>query len=336
MWLASTLLSDRQRLLLREYISMATYLVTGGCGFIGSHLVDNLLEQGHSVRVLDNLSTGQRQNLSSDADLIVGDIADTALVRSAMDKVSGCFHLAAVAPSHETAEDWFGSHRVNLAGTINILDAARLRSTPIIYASSAAVYGDNADVPLREHASVRPLSAYGADKLGSEMHARVASLVHGVPTVGLRLFNVYGPRQNPLSPYSGVISQFVKQITEDGMITIHGDGEQTRDFVYVDDVVRFLQKAMDKAVSQPAVFNVCTGSPTRVKHLAQMLISIVGSRVPVRYTGLRCGDIRSSVGDPTRSRNVLESRAETPLAEGLRQLVAFRSSPPYRTWVNLA
>src|SRR6185437_16521969 len=195
---------------------MALYLVTGGAGFIGSHLTDALLKRGDQVRVLDNLSTGKWENLDSKATLIVGDIADAGTVARAMDGVDGCFHLAAVASVELGNRDWLGTHRANLTGAITIFDAARRarpdRTVPVVYASSAAVYGDNPNLPLAETAQTRPMSAYGADKLGCELHGRVAAHVHGVRTVGCRFFNVYGPRQDPGSPYSGVISIFFNRI----------------------------------------------------------------------------------------------------------------------------
>lgn len=303
---------------------MASFLVTGGCGFIGSHLVDSLVSKGHDVRVLDNLATGSRQHLSKAAELIVGDVTDRNTVDMSMRDVDGCFHLAAVAASRRIDSDWCGSHQVNLAGSINVFDAARERRVPVVYTSSSAVYGDNADTPLREHAALRPMTAYGADKLGNELHARVASLVHGVPTVGLRLFNVYGPGQNPAYPCAGVIPRLMEDILNRRPITIHGNGEQVRDFVYVTDVVRFLERAMARVASQPTVFNVCSGRSTSIKQLAHLAMSITGVDVPVTYTGARVGDIRASVGDPARSRDVLGIRTEVLVAEGLRRLASLK------------
>ncbi|MCB1775040.1 MAG: NAD-dependent epimerase/dehydratase family protein [Gammaproteobacteria bacterium] len=305
---------------------MASFLVTGGCGFIGSHLVDLLVAEGHDVRVLDNLASGKKENLSAGTELIVGDITDRETVAESMRDIDGCFHLASVASVVWADGDWPGSHQVNLAGSVNIFNAARERKVPVVYASSSAVYGDNADTPLREHAAVRPLTAYGADKLGNELHARVASLIHGVPTVGLRLFNVYGPRQDPKASSSGVIATFVDQVLQGGPVTIHGDGDQVRDFVHVTDVARFLRRAMSKAVPQPTVFNVCSGRATSVRHLAHLVMSIAGKQVPVAHVGARCGDIRAYVGDPARSRDVLGVRVETSLADGLRRLVVQRKA----------
>ena len=175
-------------------------LVTGGCGFIGSHLVDRLLSVGYDVVVLDDLSTGKRSNLDPRATLMVGDAGDPGLAARAFTGVAGCFHLAAIASVARSNEDWLGSHRANQTATISILNEARAKDArppvPVVYASSAAVYGEPEVEPLGEEAATRPLTAYGADKLGSELHARVAWIVHGVPTTGLRFFNVYGPRQD--------------------------------------------------------------------------------------------------------------------------------------------
>jgi len=195
---------------------MALYLVTGGCGFIGSHLVDELIRRGHLVRILDDLSTGQLSNVPIGTEVIRGDVADPETVAKVMQGTDGCFHLAAIASVERGNLDWLGTHRTNLTGAIAVFDAAgrtsRSGPVPVVYASSAAVYGDNPATPLGEEAATRPLSAYGADKLGCELHAFVAGKVHGVPTCGLRFFNVYGPRQDPRSPYSGVISIFCERL----------------------------------------------------------------------------------------------------------------------------
>lgn len=302
---------------------MANYLITGGCGFIGSHLSDSLLADGHKVRILDDLSTGKMSNVSSECEVIIGDVANAATVRACMEGMDGCFHLAAVSSVQKSNEDWAGTHQVNLTGTINVFDAARPNSTPVVYASSAAVYGDNADTPLKETSAVRPLTAYGADKLGSELHARVATLVHGVPTTGMRFFNVYGPRQDPSSPYSGVISIFADRILRGKDVTVFGDGEQTRDFVYVADVVRFLRAAMDNIGRTPQVFNVCTGKSVTINQLARTLMTIAGSPVEIHYQTPRKGDIRVSIGDPRQSQRSLGVTAKQPLSRGLQALTDY-------------
>jgi UDP-glucose 4-epimerase len=304
---------------------MALYLVTGGAGFIGSHLVDALLARGDAVRVLDNLSTGKRANLDPAAALIVGDVADPAVVSDAMAGADGCFHLAAVASVELGNRDWLGTHRVNLTGAITIFDAARRANpvgpVPVVYASSAAIYGDATALPLAETTAPQPLSAYGADKLGCELHGRVADRVHGVRAVGCRFFNVYGPRQDPSSPYSGVISIFFDRIRAGRGITIFGDGGQTRDFIYVGDVVRALLAVMARDSGEPGAFNVCTGRSTSVLQLAQTIGQVCGVDPHIGFAPARVGDIRESLGDPGLARAMLGFEAPTLLAEGLSRML---------------
>ena len=216
---------------------MPRFLVTGGAGFIGSHLVHALLEEGHAVRVLDDLSSGHRENLPQQVELAEADVTDPAAVESAIDDVDGCFHLAAIASVARSHRDWLRSHQVNLTGTINVFDRARpsrrRRELPVVYASTAAIYGNCGSFPVDEESPAAPLSAYGADKHACELHARVAGAIHGVPTIGLRFFNLYGPRQDPLSPYSGVISIFADRLLRGEPVEILGDGEQARDFTFI-------------------------------------------------------------------------------------------------------
>jgi len=308
---------------------MTSFLVTGGCGFIGSHLVENLLNDGHRVRVLDDLSTGKRENVSSQCEIVIGDVTNSNLVRDCMEDIDGCFHLAAIASVQQSNTHWLRTHQVNLTGTINVFDASRRNRTPVVYASSAAVYGDNADMPLKESSAVRPLTAYGADKLGSELHARVATLVHGVPTAGMRFFNVYGPRQDPASPYSGVISIFLDRVLRAESLTIFGDGEQTRDFIYVEDVVNFMRIAMSNVSLHPVVFNICTGESITINQLARIIMSITGVQLQLEHQSSRKGDIRGSVGDPGLAKQVLHMSAEYPLIQGLRKLMEYQE---IKTW----
>jgi len=313
---------------------MAHYLITGGCGFIGSHLVDLLLAEGHRVRVLDDLSTGRRENLSSRAELIIGDVADRIAVEESLAGVDGCFHLAAVASVERCNREWLDTHRTNLTGTITVLDCARATAgraaIPVVYASSAAVYGDQPQVPLDETMQPQPLSAYGADKLGCELHARAAALVHGIPAVGLRFFNVYGPRQDPKSPYSGVISIFCDRLSRGLPITIFGDGQQVRDFVYVGDVVRALLLAMQAHGKLPAgsVFNVCTGRPTSILTLAHAIASLWKARLGIHHAPPRDGDIRISLGSPRRAAEQLCFYAEVSLLSGLTETLHDHAHPP--------
>lgn len=306
---------------------MATFLVTGGAGFIGSHLVEALLARGDKVRVLDDLSTGRKANLPPGAELVVGDVADRNLVERAMAGADGCFHLAAIASVAKANEEWLPTHRTNLTGAIAVFDCAKKAKAgspiPVVYASSAAVYGDNQDVPLGEGATTRPLTAYGADKLGCELHARVASVVHGVPTAGLRFFNVYGPRQDPKSPYSGVIAIFAGRLKARQTITINGDGLQTRDFIYVGDVVKHLIAALARASLTAEVYNVCTGRETTVLELARQIAATLGERAEIVHGPARAGDIRVSRGDPAKASASLGLRADIFLAEGLKPTLAW-------------
>lgn len=303
---------------------MSTYIVTGGAGFIGSHLTDFLIRAGHHVRVVDDLSTGHEENLDPAAEFIEGDVTDRALMGRVVEGAEGIFHLAAVASVQRSNEDWCGTHRINQSGTVAVLDAARAAGgVPVCYASSAAIYGDQGLLAIREGMRRRPMTAYGVDKLGSEMHASVAFGVHGVPTLGFRFFNVYGPRQDPNSPYSGVISIFAARILAGSTITLHGDGLQSRDFVHVSDVVRHLVGGMDALRREPQslVLNVCTGRGTTIRMLAETL-GEVAARVPmIQFGPARAGDIRVSLGDPSEAIHVLGLEARVELPEGLATLL---------------
>ncbi len=299
---------------------MSGFLVTGGAGFIGSHLADALLAAGHRVRVLDDFSTGRRGNLDPRCEIVVGDVADLPAVRAALSGMDGCFHLAAIASVVRGNEDWLGTHRANQTGTISVFQAARdLGGLPVVYASSAAVYGDLGGAVAHEGLLPAPLTAYGADKLGSELHARVAWHVHGVPTLGVRFFNIYGPRQDPASPYSGVVSIFAARLAAGAALTVHGEGTQIRDFVYVADAVAHLLAGMRHLAQAGgcAALNVCTGHGTTVLDLAQTLARLYGRPPRLLHAPLRHGDIARSLGDPTLAIETLGVRAETPLAEGL-------------------
>lgn len=305
---------------------MRTFLVTGGAGFIGSHLCEALLRRRQNVRVLDDLSSGSRANLPPGVEFLHGDIADPGIVSRALEGIAGCFHLAAIASVERGMEDWLGTHRANLTGTITVLDAIRRRPLapiPFVYASSAAVYGEVAALPLTEEAERRPLSAYGADKYACELHAAVASRVHAIPTVGLRFFNVYGPRQDPKSPYSGVISIFCDRLLRNAPIEIYGDGLQTRDFVYVGDVVGALLSAMDRPARDPAVFNVCSGVPASVLDLVRTIAELAGRQPRIAFRQPRAGEIRHSVGWPGRAREVLGTTEPTTLRTGLANVLTW-------------
>lgn len=304
------------------------YLVTGGAGFIGSHLCDALLAHGHAVIALDDLSTGRLAHLDPRVTLQRGDVADPEAVRAVVEHVDGVFHLAAVASVARGNEDWLGTHRVNLGGTIAVLDAARAAGRiPVVYASSAAIYGDTGGEIAREQRMPAPSTAYGADKLGSELHARVGTIVHGVPTLGLRFFNVYGSRQDPGSPYSGVISIFAQRIGAGQPVTLHGDGSQTRDFVHVTDVVAHLLAAMRRIgghrsdAGASGTYNVCTGRPTSIRSLAEILAALTGAPLRSTTAPSRAGDIRYSCGCAAAAAAALGVTARTELQAGLATLL---------------
>lgn len=306
---------------------MARYLVTGGAGFIGSHLVEVLIADGHLVRVLDDLSSGRIENLPRGVELVTADVTEARAVRRALGDVDGCFHLAAIASVERCRLEWLRSHAVNLAGTITVFEEACRaqqalgRPLPVVYASSAAVYGNPSEIPISEGAPTRPVNAYGVDKLGCELHAAVASRIHKLQTVGLRFFNVYGPRQDPRSPYSGVISVFCQRMLRGVPIEIHGDGNQVRDFVYVRDAVTALRRAMEAATLTPQVYNVCTGVQTNICQLGAIIGRMQGARFSPRYAPERAGDSRVSVGDPRNAREMLKFNAETSLEQGLARTI---------------
>ena len=303
---------------------MANYLVTGGAGFIGSHLVETLLRDGHRVRVLDDLSSGRRRNLPADIDFLEGDVADPRAVERAFVEIDGCFHLAAIASVDACNNDWLRSHQVNLTGTINVFNQARRssRPVPVVYASSAAVYGDCGATPVAEDCCAAPLSAYGVDKRACEMHARVAGMIHGVPTIGLRFFNVYGPRQDPNSPYSGVISIFIDRLRRGEPVDIFGDGDQVRDFTYVGDAVRALRHSIAAAEEAAPIFNICTGKGTTVRALAETIAARCRTRLVMRPQPPRPGEIRVSIGDPRRAAERLGLTTRTELGEGIELTLA--------------
>jgi UDP-glucose 4-epimerase len=299
------------------------YLVTGGCGFIGSHLVDSLIDAGNKVTILDNLSTGKIENANPEAALIIGDTTDYCTVEHALEDVDGCFHLAAIASVERSIVEWANTHMVNATSTVNIFQAASRGKfkIPVVYTSSAAVYGDCPVTPTPESVEAAPLTAYGADKLSCDLHGRVAWLVHAVPNIGMRPFNVYGPRQDPHSPYSGVISIFSERVKNNLPLNIYGDGEQVRDFVYVKDAVRAFMAAMtklhdNKQFTGHDVINICTGRATTINRLASVIESAAGRIIKRNYSAARKGDIRVSIGDPERLAAQLKLSLNITLSEG--------------------
>jgi UDP-glucose 4-epimerase len=300
---------------------MARFLVTGGAGFIGSHLVQALLDDGYGVRVLDDLSSGNSDNLPRAVEFIKADVCDPDIVGRAFDGVDGCFHLAAIASVERCNREWLRAHQVNLTGTINVFNEARPSrrhgEVPVVYASSAAVYGDRHTAPAAENSHAEPLGAYGADKRGCELHARAAGTAHGVPTTGLRFFNLYGPRQDARSPYSGVIAIFIDRLRRGEPVEIFGDGQQVRDFTFIADGVAALRRAMAVASVRAPIFNVCTGKGTTVRRLAETVAALCGSALSVDQRPRRCSEVQISIGDPWHAAEELGFRARTLLVDGL-------------------
>ncbi|MFQ6101227.1 MAG: SDR family oxidoreductase [Anaerolineae bacterium] len=301
------------------------YLVTGGAGFIGSHLVEALVERGERVRVLDDFSTGRRENLAAVAErieLLKGDVADPESVEQA---VTGCdyvLHLAAVASVQASLEEPRRTNRVNVDGTLNVLEAARQAGVRrFVLASTTALYGDHTALPLREELPPHPLSPYAASKAAGEAYCSAFHASYGLPTVVLRLFNVYGPRQDPTNPYSGVISIFADRMSRGQRPVIYGDGEQTRDFVYVADVVRVVLLACEREEAIGGLFNVAGSRQTSILQLVTELNHVLGTNLTPTFAPARDGEVRFSQGNASRAREALGWEAQIPLREGLSQLV---------------
>ena len=307
-----------------------TILITGGAGFIGSHLCAHYTQGGQPVTVLDDLSSGKPSNFvdPQGVTLIEGDVADHALVAKLVADAEIVYHLAAIASVQVCAAQPERAARTNLAGTQAVFDAvaatqkATGRSIPVVYASSAAVYGNNNNIPLSEEEPPAPITAYGKHKLENECMAKRAFIEHGVRSVGLRFFNVYGPRQDPSSPYSGVISKFMERARAGQPLTIFGDGEQTRDFIYVKDVARQLVAAaayaLGDGVTRHALFNVGTGTATSLTALAAIIGGIAHPcPLALDFQPARAGDIRHSLADPARIMAAYGISGWTPLRDGL-------------------
>ncbi|HUT42469.1 MAG TPA: SDR family oxidoreductase [Gammaproteobacteria bacterium] len=299
------------------------FLVTGGAGFIGSHIAERLLADGHQVRILDNFSTGNRENIPvSDAvSVIEGDVGDFNTVREWMDGIDIVYHEAAIASVPETVGNPLGSERTNYRGTLNVLEAARQADVKrVIFACSAAVYGDLPELPKTEDMPVRPLSPYAVDKLASEHACQVYTQLYGLETVALRYFNVFGPRQDPSSPYSGVISIFADRISQGRQPSIYGDGEQTRDFVYVADVVEANIRAARAPAAAGQTINVATGSTITINELLRTVCRIQGQSFDPVYQPARDGDIRHSCADISRAGTLLDWAPRVDFETGLRKL----------------
>lgn len=298
-------------------------LVTGGAGFIGSHLVDALLAAGARVRVLDDFSTGRAENLAGAADAAVtrGSVTDYEAVRRLVEGCDVVFHQAAVASVPRSVEDPRASHAVNVGGTVNVLEAARHAGVRrVVLAGSAAIYGTRDDA-AHEDDLPAPASPYAVEKLAAEHYMRVWPALYGVSTVTLRYFNVFGPRQDPSSPYSGVVSIFADRLRAGREVTIFGDGGQTRDFVAVDDVVRANLAAATAPLTGALVANVARGEATSLNFLYETLAALLGGPAKPAYGPVRAGDVRHSLADVTRAREALGFAAQTSVAAGLERLI---------------
>jgi nucleoside-diphosphate-sugar epimerase len=316
---------------------MSSYLVTGGAGFIGSHLVEALLRRGHRVRVVDSFITGKRQNVEAavasarqtapqcgSPEVVTGDLADAAVARRAADGIDFVLHQAAIPSVPRSVQDPVASNRANVDGTLNILVAARDAGVKrVVYAGSSSAYGDTPTLPKREDMPTNPLSPYALQKLVGEQYMQLFTRLYGLETVTIRYFNVFGPRQDPGSAYSGVISRFLLALTEGEQPVIYGDGEQTRDFTYVANVVDGVLRAVDAPQAAGEVMNVATGGRISLNHLLQTLQTLTGNTSPARYETVRSGDVRDSQADISKAERILGYRPIVNLDDGLQKTLAW-------------
>ncbi|SBR52455.1 NAD-dependent epimerase/dehydratase family protein [Halomonas sp. HL-93] len=310
-------------------------LVTGGAGFIGSHTVDLLLASGYSVRVLDNFSSGCVANLPQHEhlEIVQGDIRSRDDVSTVMLGITHCLHLAAQVSVSRSVEDPYDSATHNILGALNVMQAAaQAKVTKLVYASSAAVYGTPTQLPLGEETPLQPLSPYGLEKWVDERYADLLASLHHLPSLGLRYFNVYGPRQDPHSPYAGVVARFIDRMLTDQAPVVFGDGSQSRDFIYVGDVARANLTALFSA--QCGICNVATGQRIDLLELIDLLTQLTGCPLPTKHLPAKAEDIHHSYGDPQRLADWLSLTPQWTLREGLSELIhdyrqtMLRHTPP--------
>ncbi len=302
-------------------------LVTGGAGFIGSHITHRLVKEGHQVVILDNLSSGKEENLSAVAakvEFVKGDLRDASLLSRLCKGCQLVFHQAAVVSVPYSVEHPQETHDVNIQGTLNALLAARDAGVErFVFASSAAIYGEDPRLPKREEMTPSPLSPYGVEKITAEHYLSAFNHLYGLPTVALRYFNVFGPRQDPSSFYSGVISIFANKLSQSEDPVIFGDGEQCRDFVYVDDVVQANMLAATHPDAPGQAFNVGRGQSTTLNELVEMLTRLTGYEPTTSYESARAGDIIKSLADITKIKEALGFDPAVGVEEGLSRLIAY-------------
>ena len=310
---------------------MARWLVTGGAGFIGSHLAVALLDRGETVRVADDLSTGQPANLAlldGRGEVLTGDLADIEFARAATRGVDVVLHQAAIPSVPRSVADPLTSHRANVDATLAVLVGAREAGVRrVVYAASSSAYGDTPELPKREDMVPNPLSPYALQKLIGEQYLQLFTRLYGLDTVSIRYFNVFGPRQDPSSPYSGVIALFVTRLLAGLPPLIIGDGEQTRDFTYVDNVVDGVLKAAVAPDASGRVINVATGRQISINQLAQALQRLLGTNLVPQFAESRAGDVRDSLADIGLARQVLGYEPRISFEEGLRRTVDWYRAP---------
>jgi nucleoside-diphosphate-sugar epimerase len=308
---------------------MASYLVTGGAGFIGSHLAEELVRRGQRVRVVDSLITGKRQNLAHipGVEFIQGDLADLAVAKRAVEEIDFVLHQAAIPSVPRSVQDPITSNTANIDASLNVLVAARdARVKRVVYAGSSSAYGDAPTLPKVETMPTAPLSPYALQKLVAEQYCQMFTRLYGLETVTIRYFNVFGPRQDPSSPYSGVISLFISGLCEGRQPTIYGDGGHTRDFTYVANVVDGVLRACEAKGASGEVINVATGGRISLNQLFQTIRDLVGARVDPIYADPRPGDVRDSQADIEKARRLLGYEPKVSFDEGLKKTVEWYRS----------
>jgi nucleoside-diphosphate-sugar epimerase len=305
---------------------MAHYLVTGGAGFIGSHMAEELVRRGERVRVVDSLITGKRENLAHlpRVEFLDGDLADPAVARRAVQGIDYVLHQAAIPSVPRSVEDPVTSNRANIDASLNLLVAARdAKVRRVVYAGSSSAYGDTPTLPKVETMPTAPLSPYALQKLVAEQYCQMFTRLYGLETVTIRYFNVFGPRQDPSSPYSGVISLLISALCENRRPTIYGDGEQTRDFTYVANVVDGALRACDAPQASGEVINVATGGRISLNHLFRTVSELVDANVEPIYGPGRAGDVRDSQADIGKARRLLGYEPIVSFEQGLDNTVSW-------------